>query len=174
MPDYRQSSIKPNLYLRARIIQTVRRFFIGKDYLEVDTPIRIPAPAPEALIDAMMSGNQFLQTSPELCMKQLLAAGFTRVFQICKCFRRSERGRRHLPELTLLEWYNAGCSYLELMDECEDLICFLANQLGKGTKLIYRDRPIELAKPWSRLSVAEAFEKIWFYVNEPGRESEPV
>ncbi len=159
MPDYRQSTIKPNLYLRARIILTVREFFMGRDYLEVDTPIRIPAPAPEAHIDAMITGKHFLQTSPELCMKRLLAAGFARVFQICKCFRQSERGRKHLPELTMLEWYNAGCNYLDLMEECEELIGFLAYHLGKGTRFIYRNRPIELAKPWSRLSVAEAFEQ---------------
>ena len=159
MPDYRQSSIKDALHLRARIIQAVRRFFMDNDYLEVDTPIRIPAPAPETHIDAMMTGKHFLQTSPELCMKQLLAAGFSRVFQICKCFRQNERGRKHLPELTMLEWYNAGCNYLDLMDECEELIVFLARRLGKGTRLIYRNQPVELAKPWPRLSVTEAFEQ---------------
>jgi lysyl-tRNA synthetase class 2 len=140
-------------------MQAIRRFFIERDYLEVDTPIRIPAPAPEAHIDAMATADQFLQTSPELCMKQLLAAGFPRIFQICKCFRHQERGRRHLPELTMLEWYHAGNSYLDLMEECEDLICFIAHHLGRGDRLIYRDRPIGLAKPWPRLAVAEAFEQ---------------
>jgi lysyl-tRNA synthetase class 2 len=77
MGEYRQSAIKTNLHLRARLIQSVRIFFINHGYLEVETPIRIPAPAPEAFIDAEGSGNWFLQTSPELCMKRLLAAGFT-------------------------------------------------------------------------------------------------
>ena len=105
MTNYRQSAIKANLHLRARIIQAIRKFFTDDDYLEIDTPIRIPAPAPEAHIDAVVSDDQYLQTSPELCMKQLLAAGFARIFQICKCFRQHERGRKHLPELTMLEWY---------------------------------------------------------------------
>lgn len=159
MTDYRQSIIKDNLHLRARIIQAIRRFFIDSDYLEVDTPVRIPAPAPEAHIDAVVTDDHFLQTSPELCMKQLLAAGFPRIFQICKCFRHHERGRKHLPELTMLEWYNAGGNYLDLMEECEELVCFVAHHLGRGDKLIYRDRPIELAKPWLRLPVAEAFQQ---------------
>ena len=159
MTDYRQSIIKDNLYLRAQIIQAVRRFFIDNDYLEVETPLRIPAPAPEAHIDAVATEDQFLQTSPELCMKQLLAAGLPRIFQICKCFRQHERGRKHLPELTMLEWYHAGGNYLDLMEECEKLVCFVAHHLGRGAKLIYRDRPIELAKPWLRLSVKEAFEQ---------------
>ena len=111
MEKYRQSAIRGNLELRARVIQAVRRFFISQDYLEVDTPIRIPAPAPEAHIDAQESGDWFLQTSPELCMKRLLAGGYQKIFQICKCFRKKERGGRHLPELTLLEWYSVGQDY---------------------------------------------------------------
>jgi lysyl-tRNA synthetase class 2 len=95
MAKYRQSELSLNLRLRARIIQAVRSFFIERTYLEIDTPIRIPAPAPEAHIEAVASEEYFLQTSPELCMKQLLAAGYSRVFQICKCFRKNERGRKH-------------------------------------------------------------------------------
>ncbi len=159
MANYRQSIIKDNLYLRARVIQAVRRFFIDNDYLEVDTPIRIPAPAPEAHIDALATDDHYLQTSPELCMKQLLASGFPRIFQICKCFRRHERGRKHLPELTMLEWYHAGGNYLGLMDECEKLVGFIAHHLDRGDQLIYRNQPIELARPWLHLSVAEAFKR---------------
>jgi lysyl-tRNA synthetase class 2 len=159
MKNYRQFTIKDNLLLRARIIQAVRKFFIDNNYLEIDTPIRIPAPAPEAHIDAITTDGHYLQTSPELCMKQLLAAGFPRIFQICKCFRQHERGRKHLPELTMLEWYHAGGNYLELMDECEKLVRFVAHQLGRGNQLAYRNRLIELAKPWLRLSVAEAFKQ---------------
>jgi len=81
--ENRQSSIKKNLWLRAQIIQSIRQFFIDKDYLEVETPCRIPAPAPEAHIDAEVSGDWFLHTSPELCMKSLLSAGYPRIFQIC-------------------------------------------------------------------------------------------
>ena len=114
MPFYRQSSIEKNLKLRARTVQAVRDFFIGKDYLEIETPCRIPAPAPEEHIDAQISGDWFLQTSPELCMKRLLAAGYHRMFQICKCFRQNERGSKHLPELTMLEWYTSGTDYFEI------------------------------------------------------------
>jgi lysyl-tRNA synthetase class 2 len=159
MPEYRQSTIKNNLVLRTRIIQALRVFFTGRNYLEVDTPVRIPAPAPEAHIDAVTSDGHFLQTSPELHMKRLIAAGFPRIFQICKCFRQYERGRKHLPELTMLEWYNAGNNYFDLMEECEDFIGQLAANLGREHRINYGDRRIELAKPWQRLSVAEAFQQ---------------
>ncbi|HPK54013.1 MAG TPA: hypothetical protein PK114_06085, partial [Smithellaceae bacterium] len=86
------------LLLRAVLLQSIRRYFIEQNFLEVETPLRIPAPAPEEHIEAIPSGDWFLQTSPELCMKRLLAAGYRRIFQICKCFRAAERGDRHLPE----------------------------------------------------------------------------
>jgi lysyl-tRNA synthetase class 2 len=159
MSDYRQNAINQNLHLRARVIQAIRGFFVDNGYLEVDTPIRIPAPAPEAHIDSVSSEGHYLQTSPELCMKRLLAAGLPRIFQICKCFRHHERGRRHLPELTLLEWYDAGKNYLDLMDECEELISHVAECLGRGGRLNYGDRVIELTAPWLRVSVTEAFEQ---------------
>ena len=63
MGKYRQSELNQNLLLRSRIIQAIRRFFIERDYLEVDTPIRIPAPAPEAHIDAVATADHYLQTS---------------------------------------------------------------------------------------------------------------
>jgi lysyl-tRNA synthetase class 2 len=157
MGKYRQSTIKNNLHLRARLIQSVRIFFIKHGYLEVETPIRIPAPAPEAFIDAEGSGNWFLQTSPELCMKRLLAAGFTKIFQICRCFRKDERGRKHIPEFTMLEWYTVGQNYLNLMDQCEQLLLYILNEFGYGTSLDYQGVHINFKAPWTRLSVSDAF-----------------
>jgi lysyl-tRNA synthetase class 2 len=127
--------------------------------LEVDTPVRIPAPAPEFYIDAIPSSDWFLQTSPELCMKRLLAAGYSRTFQICKCFRHAERGKKHLPELTMLEWYRAGQNYRDLMTECEELIRFISHHLGRGDKIFYQGKEIDLQRPWKRMSVAEAFDQ---------------
>ena len=159
MGYFRQVSWRKNLQLRACIIQAIRRFFVDRDYLEVETPIRIPAPATEAHIDAVESGNWFLQTSPELCMKRLLAAGFPRIFQICKCFRLGERGRLHLPEMTLLEWYRADSSYRDMMNECETLIGHITREVSSKNMISYQGSEIDLTPPWRRISVAEAFEK---------------
>jgi len=153
----RQTAIKANLHLRGRLLSAIRTFFAGEDFLEVETPLRIPAPAPEAHIDAQASGDWFLHTSPELCMKRLLASGYERIFQICRCFRKDERGGRHLPEMTLLEWYAAGWDYQDLMRQCERLIGFLAKALGIGGHLTYQGHVIDLSPPWQRLSVGEAF-----------------
>ena len=146
-----------NLKKRSRIIRSIRDFFMDRNYVEVETPIRIPAPAPESHIDAVETEGWFLHTSPELCMKRLLAAGHDRIYQICRCFRKAERGDRHLPEFTMLEWYRAGIDYRELMRECEALVVAAAQRLSATGALTFQGRRIELAAPWERLSVREAF-----------------
>ena len=148
---------KKALQQRARILQGIRQFFIEEGYLEVETPHRIPTPAPESHIEAIASDTWFLHTSPELCMKRLMAAGYDKIFQICRCWRERERGSLHLPEFTLLEWYQIGGDYRSLMEECEDLIRSVARTIGVGQKIVFRGREIGLSEPWERISVKEAF-----------------
>ena len=147
------------LQARASILQAIRLFFINQGYLEVETPHRIPAPAPESHIDAVPSGSWFLHTSPELCMKRLLAAGYEKIFQICRCWRGEERGRLHTPEFTLLEWYRTESNYRALMEECEAFIQSVASTLGLGDKLHFRGQTIDLTRPWERISVEDAFQR---------------
>ncbi|UPU34082.1 EF-P lysine aminoacylase EpmA [Geomonas paludis] len=140
---------------RGAIFTRIRMFFEEKGYLEVETPFRIPAPAPEAQIDAIPSDGWFLQTSPELCMKRLLAAGYPRIFQICRCWRAGERGTRHLSEFTMLEWYRAQADYRVLMDETEELV-----RAAAGVDSIsYRGTRIDLSLPWERITVRDAFQR---------------
>jgi lysyl-tRNA synthetase class 2 len=150
---------KKALQQRARVLQEIRRFFTENGYLEIETPHRIPAPAPEAHIDAVPSGTWFLHTSPELCMKRMLAAGYEKVFQICRCWREKERGSLHLPEFTLLEWYNAGSDYRSLMEACEELVGFITRAIATGRTIQFRKCEIDLLSPWERISVKEAFQR---------------
>ncbi|MBN2125623.1 MAG: EF-P lysine aminoacylase GenX [Deltaproteobacteria bacterium] len=147
------------LRLRAETLQAVRRFFLDEGYLEVETPLLIPAPAPETHIDAVPAGDGYLQTSPELCMKRLLSAGYSLIFQIGRCFRQGERGDLHLPEFTMLEWYETDRDYRDLMETCERMIPFVSRQLGIGDRIRYQGREIDLRTPWERISVREAFDR---------------
>jgi lysyl-tRNA synthetase class 2 len=147
-----------NLETRARVIRLIRRFFHDHQYLEVETPVRSPAVIPEAHIDPILSETHFLMASPELYMKRLLARGYPKIFQICKCFRKNERGRFHLPEMTLLEWYGAGDTYLDLMDQCQSLVQYIAQELGMAGRLCYQGETLDLARPFQRMSVHRAFE----------------
>jgi len=147
------------LVTRARIVQSIRAFFVGGGFLEVETPVLIPAPAPEVNIDAPRSGGGYLQTSPELAMKRLLAAGYGNVFQLCRCFRSEERGRRHLPEFAMLEWYRSNADYNALMTDARGLLNHVATELGLDESVEVFGRKIALAQPWEELTVEEAFER---------------
>jgi elongation factor P--(R)-beta-lysine ligase len=147
------------LYLRAGLISSIRRFFTQNNFLEIETPIRIPSPAPEEYIEAIPSGDWFLQTSPELCMKRLLAAGYPRIFQFCKCFRAGERGGRHLPEFTMLEWYVAGFDYQDLMNQCEALLLSALQDTEQKRSITWHNQTFHLTPPWERITVAEAFSR---------------
>ena len=159
MPDADADLPSSALEIRAAVYTAVRRFFALHEYLEVETPIRIPAPLPETNIEAQPSGKWFLQTSPEACMKRLLAAGLPKIYQICKCFRQDERGRNHLPELTMLEWYTAHADYRCMMAQCEALIGSIAKDVKNRLALTFRKQMIDLHPPWQRLSVVDAFYK---------------
>jgi lysyl-tRNA synthetase class 2 len=151
--------IRKNLEQRAEILHLIRSFFRGRGFLEVETPLRIPTPLPEAHIEVIPSDGWVLQPSPEPCMKRLLSAGHEKIFQICKCFRKAERGRRHLPEMTMLEWYAAGQTYDDLMTCCEELTRNIARALGTGDRLSYQGMKLDISAPWPRLTVSEAFQR---------------
>ncbi|MEN8188255.1 MAG: EF-P lysine aminoacylase EpmA [Thermodesulfobacteriota bacterium] len=148
---------RQGLHFRAAFLQSLRSFFIDRHFLEVDTPLRQPVIIPEANIEPVESMGWLLQSSPELCMKRLLAAGCERIFQICPCFRKGEAGRLHLEEFTMLEWYRRGEGYTRLMADCEDLLRFLFEELQVRNNVSGRWAN-HLDQPWQKLTVAEAFE----------------
>ena len=152
-PNWSLARKRQRLEQRARIVQTIRAFFVARGYLEVETPHLLPGNAPELHIDPVAAAGGVLHTSPELCMKRLLAAGYRQIFQLSRCWRSGERGARHLPEYTMLEWYRQGCDYHALMAECEALLAAL---VPSGT-LAWQGQTIDLPPPWERLTVREAF-----------------
>jgi lysyl-tRNA synthetase class 2 len=145
------------LQARAKLTQSIRLFFIHHGFLEIETPLRIPSPAPEEHIEAIPSGEWFLQTSPELCMKRLLAADYQRIFQISKCFRAAERSNKHLPEFTMLEWYVAQFDYHQLMDQCQDMLIAALKDMGYDGNVVWQNKKINLMPPWERITIADAF-----------------
>ena len=141
-----------NLKVRARVLRTIRAFFDARGFVEVETPVRIAAPAPEPHIDCPASGNWFLRASPELQMKKLLAVGLPRIYQIGPCFREGERGRRHAPEFTMLEWYRADADYNDIAADMEALVGEVLRSTGTtGVS------PVAALAPFSRITVREAY-----------------
>jgi lysyl-tRNA synthetase class 2 len=120
---------------RARIVSAIRKFFDESGFVEVETPVRIAAPAPEPNIDCPEvnpPGNiggsvSYLRASPELQMKKLLAAGMDCIYQIGPCFRDGEKGSRHNPEFTMIEWYRKDAAYRDILEDAKRLYSFLAS-----------------------------------------------
>ncbi len=146
------------LELRARLNDGLRRFFRERGFLEVDTPVLLPANAPEANIDAVPAGSGWLRTSPELHMKRLLAAGYGNIFQLGPVARDGEHGRWHHPEFTLLEWYRADAGYLEILADAKALLAFVATELRGGVDFSWQGKPVSFAQElWEKQAVSQAF-----------------
>jgi lysyl-tRNA synthetase class 2 len=109
------------LVQRAALLRRLRAFFDERGFIEVETPLLSPDVIPELHIEPIVAeGGAFLQASPELHMKRLLAAGATAIYQVTRSFRGGERGRLHNPEFTIVEWYRVGDDMrtgLDLLDQ---------------------------------------------------------
>ena len=127
--------MKDILEKRAAIVRGIRKFFDDQGFVEVETAVRIAAPAPEEHIDCPpVVGGGYLRASPELQMKKLLAAGMDKIYQIGPCFREGEKGSRHNPEFTMIEWYRRKADYLDIRNDLEILISRLfAGNREQGT-----------------------------------------
>jgi lysyl-tRNA synthetase class 2 len=141
------------LWARAAILDRVRAWFTERDFLHVETPCAVPSPGLDVHLSALEVGGlrapRWLATSPEYQMKRLLVAGHPRIFQIGRAFRADESGHLHQPEFAMLEWYRAFAGASDVMRDTEALVASLAT---KTTSL-------DVATPWERLTVADAFDR---------------
>jgi len=149
------------LVARARLLREVRAFFDRQGFLEVETPLVVPSPGLDVFLDALAvhgnAGERYLITSPEYQMKRLLAGGLERIYQLAKCFRDDEVGPQHQPEFTMLEWYRAYAGVDDVMRDTEQLVAAIATSLS-GAPILHTARgPVDVAPPWPRITVREAF-----------------
>lgn len=164
--------LKPNLERRELVYRFIRDFFRDEGFLEVETPVRVPGVAPELHILPYRSEDWFLSTSPELHMKRLLAAGYQKLYQFSRCFRKGERGKLHNPEFTMLEWYRIGGDCLQMMRDTEQMALRIVTGLKLNPVIEYRGRKIDLTPPWPRITVRDAYLKSAGW--DPTTEYDPV
>ncbi len=150
------------LRARANARRAVRDFFDDRAFLEVETPAAVPSPGLDLHLDAFpvagVDPPRWLITSPEYQMKRMLAGGAPRIYQLARCWRRGELGANHQPEFTMLEWYRAFAGSAEVMRDTEQLVAHVARTMLDGSTVIPgRGTPIDVAPPWQRLTVDEAF-----------------
>jgi lysyl-tRNA synthetase class 2 len=115
------------LQQRAVLLGRLRKFFDERGFFEVETPLLASEVIPELHIEPVRTASgEFLQSSPELHMKRLVASGATAIYQVTRSFRQDERGALHNPEFTIVEWYRVGDDLqagIELLDELIIKLC---------------------------------------------------
>jgi lysyl-tRNA synthetase class 2 len=144
------------LVVKARhdLLRSIREFFYGRDFLEVETPNLMRTLSPDPYIDPVTvyvgkMGPLWLHTSPEMGMKRLMGALGRPIFEICKVYRVEELTEIHNTEFTMLEWYRPG-TYLEIMAEVEEMICFVVRER-------FPERSDGLAGPYRVYDLGELF-----------------
>ena len=149
---------------RSQIVQAVREFFVVRGYLEVETPMMHSIPGGAAARPFRTHHNAldmelFLRIAPELYLKRLVVGGMEKVFEINRNFRNEGISTRHNPEFTMLEFYEAYQDYRYLMDLTETLLREVAQKVLGTLSITYQGVAIDLAKPFDRLTMAEAVHK---------------
>ena len=158
--------VKETFRKRAKIVQTVRRFLIDRDFLEVETPMMQAVPGgatakPFKTYHNALGMEFSLRIAPELYLKRLLVGGFDRVFELNRNFRNEGISTQHNPEFTMLEFYQAHATYEDLMDLTEKLFCAIAEAVNGGKLQVeYQGDVIDLTPPWRRYRLQDAIAEL--------------
>lgn len=149
---------------RSKAVSSIREFMVQHAFLEVETPMLHPIPGganarPFATHHNALDQEMFLRIAPELYLKRLLVGGFERVFEINRNFRNEGISVRHNPEFTMMEFYAAYWNYQDLMQFTESLIRDAAEKAVGTLLLTYDGKPVDLSKPFERLTIREAIVK---------------
>jgi len=150
---------------RAQIVRELRKFFDGRGYIEVETPMMHPiaggaAARPFKTHHNTLDIDLYLRIAPELYLKRLTVGGFDRVYEINRNFRNEGISTQHNPEFTMLEFYEAYSNYRDLMDTNEQLFALLAKNITGSTTVKYGEVELDFSK-MERLSMREAIVKHW-------------
>ena len=148
---------------RSRIIDTIRRFFMAREFLEVETPMMHATPGgatarPFVTHHNSLDMNLYLRIAPELYLKRLVIGGLPRVFEINRNFRNEGISTVHNPEFTMLEFYMAFADFTDLIPMTEALITETARHICGTLAIPFQDRRIDLTPPWRQLTFMEAIQ----------------
>lgn len=100
-----------------------------------------------------------LRISLELYLKRLIVGGLERVYEIGRVFRNEGVDTRHNPEFTLMELYQAYTDYEGMMELTESMFRYLAEKVCGSTLISYNGTPIDLGKPFARLTMIDAIKQ---------------
>lgn len=149
---------------RSAIISAMREFLDSKGFLEVEIPTLQPVYGGAEARPFVTHLNElnmkvYLSISPELYLKRLIVGGYEKVYTICKNFRNEGIDRTHNPEFTMMECYSAYEDYNYVMKLTEEMYAYIAKKVLGTTKIKYKDKELNLAPPWQRLTVKDGLKK---------------
>jgi lysyl-tRNA synthetase, class II len=155
-PDVREVFRK-----RSKIIRLTRQFLDQRDFLEVETPVLQTiiggaAARPFKTHHNALDLNMVMRIAPELYLKRLVVGGFDRVYEIGRNFRNEGLSRKHNPEFTMLEFYQAYATYDDLMTLTEELLLMLVEEVTGARTLTYEGRRVDMTTPWPRMPMKDA------------------
>jgi lysyl-tRNA synthetase class 2 len=143
--------------LRSKVVRAIRRWLDERGFLEVETPILQPLyggalARPFVTHHNALDRDFFLRIADELYLKRLIVGGLERVYEIGKDFRNEGISHKHNPEFTMLEWYEAYADYEDIADRLEELISYVAGEVGY-------EGPVDFSRPWKRMKLRDAIKE---------------
>ena len=155
---------KDTFIKRSKILAAVRKYLSGEGFMEVETPMLVAnaggaAARPFETHFNALNEDLKLRISLELYLKRLIVGGLERVYEIGRVFRNEGLDTRHNPEFTLMELYQAYTDYHGMMDLTENMYRFVAQEVLGTTQIVYKGIPMDLGKPFERITMVDAVKK---------------
>ena len=156
--------VKDTFVKRSKVISSIRRYLDGQGFMEVETPMLVSnaggaSARPFETHFNALNEDLKLRISLELYLKRLIVGGMERVYEIGRVFRNEGLDTRHNPEFTLMELYQAYTDYHGMMDLTENLYRFVAQEVLGTTQIVYKGIPMDLGKPFERITMVDAVKK---------------
>ncbi len=145
---------------RHKIAKAVRAYLDTQGFTEIDTPLLVHGTTPDTCIDSFPLDGRYLISSSEYQLRRLVVGGMTKVYSLTKNFRRGDQSTCRNPEFTMLEWGRAGSAMKDIENDTEAFIAEAMDALKLPPTVSYQGRDINMKAPWSRMSVAEAIERV--------------
>jgi lysyl-tRNA synthetase class 2 len=149
---------------RSRVMNALREFLLGEQFLEVETPMMQPIPGGAAARPFTTHHNAldldlYLRIAPELYLKRLVVGGLERVFEINRNFRNEGISTKHNPEFTMLEFYAAYTNHEYMMATIPRMLLQVAKSVLGAPRFTYQGHEIDLSRPYERLTIAQAIKR---------------
>ena len=155
---------KDTFIKRSKILSAIRKYLSGEGFMEVETPMLVAnaggaAARPFETHFNALNEDLKLRISLELYLKRLIVGGLEKVYEIGRVFRNEGLDTRHNPEFTLMELYQAYTDYHGMMDLTENMYRFVAQEVLGTTQIVYKGIPMDLGKPFERITMVDAVKK---------------